>query len=107
MAATYSALKPWQHRQWCVPEALSGEYVAAMEDVLVLYEMPYDARYPTVCRDEKPVVLHAEVRESRPPVPGPEGHPERRDYRDVRPCAPNLFLTGQPPARSSPVSLAH
>jgi hypothetical protein len=31
-----NALKPWQHRQWCLPAALSGEYVAAMEDVLVL-----------------------------------------------------------------------
>jgi hypothetical protein len=41
---------------------VSGEFVAAMEDVLALYAMPYDARYPTVCLDEKPVVLHADVR---------------------------------------------
>ena len=30
-----------------------------MEDVLDLYEEPYDPQYPTVCLDEKPVVLHA------------------------------------------------
>jgi hypothetical protein len=47
-----------------------------MEDVLELYAMPYDARYPTVCLDEKPVVLHAEVRPGLPPAPG---HVERRD----------------------------
>ncbi len=41
---------------------MSGEFVAAMEDVLALYAQPYDARYPTVCLDEKPVVLHADVR---------------------------------------------
>jgi hypothetical protein len=28
-----------------------------MEDVLDLYEEPYDPQYPTVCLDEKPVVL--------------------------------------------------
>ena len=49
---------------------MSGEFVAAMEDVLALYAMPYDARYPTVCLDEKPVVLHADVRPSLPPSPG-------------------------------------
>jgi len=61
-------LKPWRHRQWCLAE-MGGEFVAAMEDVLALYAMPYDARYPTVCLDEKPVVLHAEVRPGFPPAP--------------------------------------
>ena len=37
-----------------------------MEDVLDLYEEEYDPQYPTVCLDEKPVVLHADV---QPPVP--------------------------------------
>jgi hypothetical protein len=72
---------------------LSGEYVAAMEDVLVLYEMPYDARYPTVCLDEKPVVLHAEVRESLPPAPG---RVERRDYEYERHGTANLFVMVEP-----------
>ena len=43
-----------------------------MEDVLDLYEEEYDPRYPTVCLDEKPVVLHAEV---HPSVPVESGHP--------------------------------
>ena len=89
-------LKPWQHRHWCLPEELSGEYVTAMEDVLVLYEMPYNERYPPVCLDEKPVVLHAEVRESLPPVPGPEGHPELRDYEYERHGTANLFVMVEP-----------
>lgn len=68
-------------RERSVSDRLSGKYVAAMEDVLVLYAMPYDARYLTVCLDEKPVVLHAEVRTSLPPAPG---HVERRDYEYER-----------------------
>src|SRR5215472_11772903 len=64
-----------------------------MEDVLVLYEMPYDVRYPTVCLDEKPVVLHAEVRESLPTAPG---HVERRDYEYERRGTANLFVMVEP-----------
>ena len=33
-----------------------------MEDVLALYEKPLSNREPVVCVDEKPVVLHADVR---------------------------------------------
>ena len=55
---------------------MSGEFVAAMENVLALYAMAYDARYPTVGLDEKPVVLHADVRASLPTAPG---QVERRD----------------------------
>jgi hypothetical protein len=60
-------------RDWCLP-LVGGEFVAAMEDVLDLYEEEYDPQYPTVCLDEKPVVLHADV---HPPVPVEPGQPER------------------------------
>jgi hypothetical protein len=46
---------------WCIPE-VSAEYVAAMEDVLDLYEEPYDEKRPMVCFDESPQQLIAEVR---------------------------------------------
>jgi hypothetical protein len=72
---------------------MSGEFVAAMEDVLALYALPYDARYPTVCLDEKPVVLHADVRPGLPPAPG---HVERRDYEYERHGTANLFVIGEP-----------
>ncbi|HEX9057958.1 MAG TPA: IS630 family transposase [Ktedonobacterales bacterium] len=85
-------MKPWRHRQWCIPQ-MSGEFVAAMEDVLALYALPYDARYPTVCLDEKPVVLHAEVRAGLPPAPG---HVERRDYEYKRHGTANLFVMVEP-----------
>jgi hypothetical protein len=72
---------------------VSGEFVAAMEDVLALYAMPYDKRYPMVCLDEKPVVLHADVRAGLPLAPG---HVERRDYEYERHGTANLFVAVEP-----------
>jgi hypothetical protein len=54
---------------WCVAE-LNEEYIARMEDVLGLYGKPLSEREPVICVDEKPVVLHADVRPPRPMRPG-------------------------------------
>jgi hypothetical protein len=67
--------------------------VAAMEDVLDLYEEPYDRKSPTVCLDEKPVVLHADV---HLPVPVEAGQPERVDYEYERKGTRNLFVMVEP-----------
>ncbi|MFI5269288.1 MAG: IS630 family transposase [Chloroflexota bacterium] len=72
---------------------IGAEFVAAMEDVLDLYEEEYDPRYPTVCLDEKPVVLHAETRPTQPAAPG---RPERHDYEYVRQGTANLFVLVEP-----------
>jgi hypothetical protein len=45
-----------------------------MEDVLDLYEEPYDPKSPVVCFDESPKQLIAEVRE---PIPAEFGSPVR------------------------------
>ena len=66
-----------------------------MEDVLDLYEEEYDPQYPTVCLDEKPVVLHADV---QPPVPVEPGKPERVDYEYERQGTRNLFVMVEPRA---------
>ena len=49
---------------------LDEEYIARMEDVLALYEKPLSEEGPVVCIDEKPVVLHADLRPPRPMYPG-------------------------------------
>jgi hypothetical protein len=64
-----------------------------MEDVLDLYEEEYDPQYPTVCLDEKPVVLHADVQPSAPVEPG---KPERVDYEYERRGTRNLFVMVEP-----------
>jgi hypothetical protein len=64
-------------------------YVAAMEDVLNVYEQPYDPEYPQVCLDEKLVVLHAD---EVPPLPMQPGRIERFDYQYERIGTANLFV---------------
>ena len=64
-----------------------------MEDVLDLYEESYDPAYPTVCLDEKPVVLHAQTRPVQAVAPD---RPERRDYEYVRQGTANLFVLVEP-----------
>jgi hypothetical protein len=50
-------------------------------------------RCPSVCLNEKPVVLHADVRAGLPLGPG---HVERRDYEYERHGAANLFVLVEP-----------
>ena len=40
-----------------IPAAQSAAFVCQMEQVLDLYEQPYDADYPVVCLDESPKQL--------------------------------------------------
>lgn len=60
-----------------------------MEDVLSVYEQPYDEAYPQVCLDEKLVTLHGDVVE---PLPVRPGQPERVDYEYQRVGTANLFV---------------
>ena len=60
-----------------------------MEDVLTVYEQPYDPDYPQVCLDEKLVTLHGDVVE---PLPVQPGYPERVDYDYERVGTANLFV---------------
>ena len=47
-------LKPWREKtMWCLAE-LTPAYIANMEEVLAVYERPYDPQEPVVCLDEKP-----------------------------------------------------
>ncbi len=52
-----------------------------MEDVLEVYQRPFDPVRPVICMDEQPIQLHAEVRE---PIPAQPGHPEKHDYEYKR-----------------------
>ena len=79
---------------WCVAE-LNDEYIARMEDVLKVYENPLLEREPVVCVDEKPVVLHADV---RPPRPMRPGHILRRDCEYERRGTANVFCGVEPKA---------
>jgi hypothetical protein len=64
-----------------------------MEDVLELYDKPYDPDYPQVCIDERPCQLISEV---RTPLPSEPGQPERYNYEYKREGTCNLFACFQP-----------
>ena len=64
-----------------------------MEEVLDVYERPYDPRFPQVCFDEASRQL---VGESRTPLPAAPGRPARYDYEYVRNGVANLFMVSEP-----------
>jgi DDE superfamily endonuclease len=78
---------------WCLPEAPSGEFVAAMEDVLDVYHRPYDPQRPVVCMDEASKQLIAEVRAPLPPQPGQVA---KYDSEYERRGTANLFMAVEP-----------
>jgi transposase len=79
---------------WCVAD-LNEEYIRRMEDVLKLYEKPLSEEEPVVCIDEKPVVLHQDI---RAPLPARPGRLARRDYEYKRCGTANVFCGVEPKA---------
>jgi DDE superfamily endonuclease len=79
---------------WVVAD-LDDDYIDKMEDVLELYERPYDPQEPVICLDEKPITLHADVRLPSPAVPGREA---RRDNEYERCGTANVFCAVEPKA---------
>lgn len=55
---------------WCIPSKGDADFVACMEDVLDVYELPYNPMCPVVCMDEKPYQLLGDVKEPLPMRPG-------------------------------------
>jgi hypothetical protein len=64
-----------------------------MEDVLAVYELPYDRGHPVICMDESSKQLIGEVPESMPCEPG---KPERVDDEYVRNGVAEIFLEVEP-----------
>ena len=78
---------------WAIPPEHSAEFVAAMEDVLAVYQRPLDPAHPVLCMDETSKQLVGETRISLPVVPS---QPQREDYEYERHGVANLFLFSEP-----------
>ena len=78
---------------WVIPPDADAEFAACMEEVLDLYELPYDAHYPVVCMDEQPVQL---VNEVRKPIEATASHPKRIDYEYQRAGTASVFMFCEP-----------
>ena len=78
---------------WVIPPQADAEFVANMEQVLDLYQKPYDPDCPVVCMDEQPVQL---VKETRPPMAATKKRPRRVDYEYERAGTASVFLFSEP-----------
>jgi hypothetical protein len=76
-----------------IPPKQNADFVAHMEDVLDVYERPYDAAHPVVCMDEQPVQL---IEETRTPLPAKPGQVKRYDHEYRRNGTANHFMFVQP-----------
>lgn len=64
-----------------------------MENVLEVYHLPYDSRYPVVCMDESSKQLVGEV---HVPIPCKPGRPKRIDDEYVRNGVAEIFMEVEP-----------
>lgn len=76
-----------------------------MERILHIYELPYDARYPVICFDEKPCALYGDITPSLPAQPAEfdeeqkvkkPGRPKKFDSEYKRNGACSVLLAIEP-----------
>ncbi|HYV35660.1 MAG TPA: IS630 family transposase [Gemmataceae bacterium] len=88
-----NTLKPHLKQQWVIPPDANAAFVAAMEDILEVYQRPYDRQRPLVCLDESSKQL---IAETRVPIAAKPGQPGRHDYEYRRNGTANLFMMFAP-----------
>ena len=86
-------LRPHLSEYWCIPPQEDADFVAHMEDILDLYQQPYDPRTPLWCMDEKPYQILGEGRE---PLPMRKGDIAKYDSDYIRNGTVSIFCFIQP-----------
>lgn len=84
---------------WCIPPTEDARFVAQMEDVLAVYERPYDEQRPVVCLDEAAKQILGEARAPlamEPAAKGKPGQPVRYDNEYERRGTCALFMLFEP-----------
>jgi hypothetical protein len=76
-----------------IPPEQNAAFVWRMEEVIEVYQRPYDPDFPVICLDETSKQL---VQETVLPIPPQPGQPERFDYEYERNGTANLFLLSEP-----------
>ena len=79
---------------WCIPK-LTPEYIERMENILELYEKPYNPQEPVLCFDEKSKQM---IEDTRAVKNAKEGVIRKRDYEYKRNGMRNIFVTVEPKA---------
>jgi hypothetical protein len=78
---------------WVIPPGQNADFVFRMEDVLEVYQQPYDPHRPLICMDETSKQL---VDDTRQPLPCAPGYSARYDAEYVRHGVANLFICSEP-----------
>lgn len=78
---------------WCIPPKTDAAFVCQMEEVLDVYQQPYDPKRPQICMDEMPKQLLAEKYE---PLPVQVGAVQKQDYEYKRNGTTNVFMLFEP-----------
>lgn len=79
---------------WVISE-ITPEFVKRMNDVLEVYERPYNPKFPVVCVDEKLTQL---IKDTRTPKAAKAGKPRKVDYEYKRNGTCHLFVAVEPKA---------
>ena len=77
---------------WCVGE-ITGEYLARLEDVLVLYNLPYNRKRPVICIDELPFQF---LGDKIKPIEMKSGAVKKVDYEYQRCGTAAVFVAFEP-----------
>ncbi len=97
-------LKPWLKKQFCIPPEANADFVYHMEDVLEVYQRPYDPRFPKLCMDERSKQLLAHTRQ---PIEMEAGEAERVDYEYERKGVCSIFVAMEPETGACQVGHGH
>jgi len=98
-------VKPHLSKYWCIPKENDAHFVAYMEDVLGIYQRPYNPKIPVICMDEKPIQLLDEIIErvsAKPLRTDPDtglikpGELEKIDYQYERCGVASIFVFCEP-----------
>jgi len=98
-------VKPHLSKYWCIPKENDAHFVAKMEDILGIYQRPYNPKLPVICMDEKPIQLLDEIRErvtAKPLRTDPDtglvkhGELEKIDYQYERCGVASIFIFTEP-----------
>lgn len=68
--ALKNCLRSHKNDYQCIPSKEDAEFIACMEDILDIYELPYNPNVPVVCMDEKLYQLLGDARKPFPMRPG-------------------------------------
>jgi hypothetical protein len=79
-------------QQWCLGK-LTTLFLWRMEQILDLYEQPYQSKRPLICVDERPCQLIGDV---LVPLPMKPGKPKREGYQYKRNGVCTIFIAFEP-----------